>query len=314
VSDASPNANGFGTLRGISDLIIDLEKDYARVEAIGNQVELYRHRSTGETVAVKSFGYVKGNESEVQGRFLREVENLMSLEHSCILRLKGCCLSHGKAGPKLVTEFCGGGSLKSVLEDPKKVPAWWTNTRKAITIAGIVLGMRTIHRKGILHRDLKPENVLFTNDFEVKIGDFGSSRVYEADVTMTGTGTPLYMAPEVRSGHYGPPSDVYSFGLILYEVVVGNGLLSGPGSKMKLLLDFHEGTRPNIPNEVLPVSKDLIEQCWSGQAESRPSFDEITRILKKHDFGNCFGNEKDSQERNSSSRFETRKHSSYERL
>jgi serine/threonine protein kinase len=185
----------------------------------------------------------------------------------------------------LVTEFREGGSLKSVLEDPTKVFEWWTNTRKAITVAGIVLGMREIHSHGLLHRDLKPENILFTEDFEVKIGDLGLSRFYECDVGMTWSGTPLYMAPEVSDGHYGPGCDVYSFGLIFYEIVVGNGLLSGSGNKMRLLLDLQNGKRPNIPEEVLPMSRDLIERCWSQGAESRPSFDDIWKILETNNFG-----------------------------
>jgi hypothetical protein len=121
--------------RYISDTILDLESDYERIERIGERVEVYRHRITGECVVVKSFQIVKGTESKVQEGFMREVESLIRLDHFCILSLKGCCLSRGEEGPKLVTEFLEGGSLKSVLADPSKVSAWWTNTRKAMPMA-----------------------------------------------------------------------------------------------------------------------------------------------------------------------------------
>jgi serine/threonine protein kinase len=260
-----------------------LDKDYERVKEITERVELYRHRITGESVAVKSFGFGKGKESQVQEYFMREIESQMRLVHDCILKLKGYCLSREKEGLKLVTEFLEGKSLKSVLEDPQKVEDWWTNTRKAITIVGIVLAMRKIHSHGIIHRDLKPANIFLAKDFEVKIGDLGSSRVYES-ITMAKAGTPLYMAPEVSYGQYGPACDVYSFGLILYGIVVGNELLSGPGRKTNLFIDLQLGKRPKIPTEVVQVSRDLIERCWSQEAASRPSFDEILRILEKNNF------------------------------
>jgi serine/threonine protein kinase len=226
-----------------------------------------------------------GEDAEkVQKNFIREVSSLIELRHPCILELKGCCLPCKGEGPKIVTKFLGGGSLKSILGS-SKAPRGWTGSRKANAISGIVLGMIYVHSKGIIHRDLKPGNILFDDEFHVKIGDFGSSRIYEVDVQKTsGVGTPLYMAPEVYGGEYGPKVDVYSFGIILYEIVVGNGLFSGPGEKGKLFLDLQKGWRPAIPSEVKEVSRRLIEKCWSENPEVRPSFSEIWEELAKSNF------------------------------
>jgi serine/threonine protein kinase len=249
-------------------------------------VKLFRNGKTGEEVAVKTLLLKAGeNEEKVQEDFIREVSSLIEFNHPCIVSLKGCCLPMDGEGPKIVTEFLSRGSLKGVLGSPKG-PQWWTATRKANTICGIVLGMIYVHAKGVLHRDLKPANIMFDDDFDVKIGDFGSSRIYEADVTMSSVGTPLYMAPEVYEGHYGPKVDVYSFGLILYEIVVGNGLFSGPGEKGKLFIDLQKGWRPidTIGSDVSEVSRRLIEKCWSEDPENRPTFSEIWEELKKSDF------------------------------
>jgi hypothetical protein len=275
--------------RNISDWIISLKEDYEEVEdwacEDGGNVKLFRHKETKEEVIVKSLPFAKGGEDaqRIQENFIREMSSLIELKHPCIVGLKGCCLPTNKEGAKIVTEFLGGGSLRLLFRNAKP-PRWWSVTRKAKTIAGIVYGMKYVHSKGILHRDLKPSNILFDDDLNVKIGDFGTSRDYEADITMTSTGTPLYMAPEVSVGHYGPKADVYSFGLIMYEIIVGNGLFSCGANKVKLFVDLQNGWRPNIPSEVVEVSKSLIERCWSENPENRPSFDEILQILVNCDF------------------------------
>jgi serine/threonine protein kinase len=79
--------------------------------------------------------------------------------------------------------------------------------------------MRYIHSKDIIHPDLKPANIFIDDDHRIRIGDFGSSRLFKAGVTMTNAGAPLYMAPEMDGGHYDEKVDVYSFGLIMYEIV-----------------------------------------------------------------------------------------------
>jgi serine/threonine protein kinase len=152
-----------------------------------------------------------------------------------------------------------------------------------ITIVGIVLGMEFIHAKGFIHRDLKPTNILLDDDRNIKTSDFGSSRVYEADVTMRNVGTPLYMAPEASERVYDSKVDVYSFGLILYEIVSGTGVLSScdPRDKMRLFRELQGGNRPEIPESVLPFTRELIEKCWSASATERPSFKEIFESLKE---------------------------------
>jgi serine/threonine protein kinase len=285
VRDATPIAKGMSP--NISDWIIDLSQDYERIEDCDceGEIELFRHRKTGEEVAVKTLPMKKGaNLQRLQDSFLREVSSLIELKHPCIVELKGCCLPRKNEGPKIITRFLGGGSLRTILEKGKNASRWFTGNRKAIIIAGIVLGMIYVHSKGLIHRDLKPANLFLDDEFRVQIGDFGSSRLCEFDVTLTVAGTPLYMAPEVTRGHYDQKADVYSFGLILYEMIVGNALFSGSGEKGALFIDLQKGWRPPIPSEVYEVSKRLIEECWVEDPKNRPSFADIWSYLEDYDF------------------------------
>jgi serine/threonine protein kinase len=152
----------------------------------------------------------------------------------------------------------------------------------------------------LIHRDLKPANILLDDGHNVKIFDFSSSQIYEVDVTLTqqpgappfppsyliGAGTPLYMAPEVPEGHYDSKVDVYSFGLMLYEIVVGSEELSGCRNdrKPKLLFDLTAGIRPGIPEGTAAFAKTLIERCWAMDPRDRPSFGEIWNCLNANGF------------------------------
>jgi serine/threonine protein kinase len=201
------------------------------------------------------------------------------LKHPFILSLKGYCLPKGKEGAKLVTEYMVNGSLKRVLALGSEAPRWWTVERKVECVIGIVLGMTYIHSRGFIHRDLKPENIFIDGRYRIRIGDFGSSRLFDAGVTMTSVGTPLYMAPEAGDSHYDCKVDVYSFGLIMYEIVTNDPIFSGTsGNKLKLLTQLQSGWRPDLGN-VTPLSRSIIESSWSMIANERPSFEGIWREL-----------------------------------
>jgi serine/threonine protein kinase len=270
----------------MSDLIIHVSREYELVGQVGEsgRVKLWTHRDTREEIAIKSYPRSHKTEQELQDEFIREIEALRTLDHPCIMKIKGCCLPTKDEDPKLISEYLGHGSLKPILGAGAKHPRWWTVTRRTNSVVGIVLGMNYIHGKCFIHRNLKPENILVDDDNRIRICDFGSSRTFEAGVTMTNAGTPLYAAPEVPDGHYDEKVDVYSFGLILYEIVSCDGLFSCPGDKTRLYLNLQKGWRPDIPSGVTSLSKHLIEKCWSESPSERPSFQEIWRELYENGF------------------------------
>jgi len=86
----------------------------------------------------------------------------------------------------------------------------------------VLCGLNHLHKLEVLHRDIKSMNILLTQDFSCKITDFGMSKLITSDMEIRHTctaGTPLWMAPEVKTGVYGYPADIYSTGLVIYEII-----------------------------------------------------------------------------------------------
>lgn len=121
----------------------------------------------------------------------------------------------------IVTEYLAGGSLRAYLH---KLEQQSLPLQKLIAVSlDIARGMEYIHSQGVIHRDLKPENVLICEDFHMKIADFGiACEEAYCDLLAEDPGTYRWMAPEmIKRKSYGRKVDVYSFGLMLWEMVSG---------------------------------------------------------------------------------------------
>lgn len=153
-------------------------------------------------------------------RFQAEVTASYQVQHINVLRSIDC-LFHGSA-LAYVMEFAPGGDLRDILDqgDEVTLPAFLTISKQ------MVAGLIAIHAKGIVHRDIKPENILFSSEGYLKIADFGIS--FTSDLTRVTTngslvGTINYMAPEyVRRGVFDERSDLFSLGVMLYELLTHN--------------------------------------------------------------------------------------------
>jgi serine/threonine-protein kinase len=129
--------------------------------------------------------------------------------------------------PFLVMELIEGGTLRELLTERGPMPP-----HAVVAVLRPVLGgLAAAHRAGLVHRDVKPENVLISDDGDVKIADFGLVRaVAAAGITSTSVilGTAAYLSPEqVRDGNAGPRSDVYSAGILTYELLTGRTPFTG---------------------------------------------------------------------------------------
>lgn len=210
------------------------------------------HRQTGELVALKEFNPQKFSTK----KFLREMRILLSLEHPNIVRCQG--VEHHSRKRYLVTEYCEGGTLRDLLETGFNL----TIERKLKIIIDILDGLSCAHIKGIIHRDLKPENILLCvtpQGWSAKISDFGVAKIELEDKdinvsTMGDTGSPAYMAPEQFYGKYSCSSDIYTMGIMLYELLIGNRPFSGSPSEIMI---GHLNQTP-LFSEDLPTSLGLI--------------------------------------------------------
>jgi len=219
--------------RGFEDRpISEWIKDFRVMREIGvlgkggfGVVELVEDAPTGERIAVKSLHDPDEPDPDFGVRFMHEVEMLIRLRHPCVLSIVGYLLPTQTSRAQIGTEFAVNGSLRSALDKLRNgsPPNFMNGTGIAIIVSGLAHGMKFIHSSGVIHRDLKPENVLLDERGWVLIGDLGSCRLVDMKVTQTKlVGTPLYMAPEMYDeGEYTAAVDVYSFGLIVYELLAG---------------------------------------------------------------------------------------------
>jgi serine/threonine protein kinase len=250
-----------------------------------SQVKRVQDPVTGEEIAVKYFSGPNFNLTS----FVREIESLTALNHPCVLRIIHWAFPNGSDCGEIHTEFARRGSVEHLQRErnTKAGREFWSPTRIAIVICDIVLGMRFVHSQQIIHRDLKPSNVLIRGNGRALIGDFGSSGLTSEDATMTAqSGTVHYAAPELfnETVQLTPKVDVWSFGLILYELVSGLSVFPSRLASFEVIRRMRDRFRPIIPEECGRYMGGLIDRCWSDDPSCRPSFDEILREFQARNF------------------------------
>jgi serine/threonine protein kinase len=206
-----------------------------------------RDRETGETVALKLLKPEIASDQAMMDRFKNELLFARKITHKNVCRVHEFNRVGGIAYTSM--EFVEGESLRSVLNRFGGLPQ-----RKATDLAlQICSGLKEAHAQGIVHRDLKPENVMIDGQGNVKIMDFGIARSMEAGTRLTGSmvGTPAYMAPEQVAGKpVDYRTDIYSLGLMLYEMFTGAPAFTADNSIAVALKQMREDPRP--PHEIEP--------------------------------------------------------------
>jgi serine/threonine protein kinase len=227
-----------------------------------------RDRETGETVALKLLKPEIASDQAMMDRFKNELLFARKITHKNVCRVYEFNRVAGIAYTSM--EFVEGESLRSVLNRFGGLPQ-----RKATDLAlQICSGLKEAHAQGIVHRDLKPENVMIDGQGNVKIMDFGIARSMEAGTRLTGSmvGTPAYMAPEQVAGKpVDYRTDIYSLGLILYEMFTGVPAFSADNSIAVALKQMREDPPP--PHEIeanVPVATErVILKCLEKDPAKR---------------------------------------------
>ncbi|XP_022929736.1 uncharacterized protein LOC111436234 [Cucurbita moschata] len=256
----------------------------------GTYGAVYHGKWRGSDVAIKRIkaSCFSGRPSERErliADFWKEALILSSLHHPNVVSFYGIVRDGPDGSLATVTEFMVNGSLKQFLHKKDRT----IDRRKRLIIAmDAAFGMEYLHGKNIVHFDLKCENLLVNmRDPQrpvCKIGDLGLSKVRQHTLVSGGVrGTLPWMAPELLSGKSNMVTekiDVYSFGIVMWEVLTGDEPYSDMHCASIIGGIVNNCLRPEIPTWCDPEWKALMSSCWDSDPAMRPSFSEISQKLR----------------------------------
>ncbi len=244
-------------------------------------VYLAVQESLDRQVALKVMSPLLAMEPDYAERFIREGRTVAQLSHSNIITVYDIGLQ--KHQLFIAMEYISGGNMRTMMPEHINDPEW------ALSIAGqIALALGYAHTVGIVHRDVKPENILFRENGSAILTDFGIAKTISSNTNLTraGTiiGTPKYMSPEQTDGLGNDPrTDVYSLGIILYEMLTGEVPYDSENSMAVLYAHVHAPI-PELPEELSdlqPLINNLLAKKPEDRTEDCDELAEIIRITRR---------------------------------
>ena len=246
----------------VSDSLIDTLFDgryrIQRKLGAGGMADVYlaEDQELGRRIAIKILNGRHANDDQFIERFRREAKNAAALNHPNIVSI----YDRGEAEETyyIAMEFLDGRTLKELIVSRGAAPV-----NVAIEYARQILSaLRFAHRHGIVHRDIKPHNVMVDGEGRVKVTDFGIARAGTSQMTEAGSivGTAQYLSPEqARGGEVDPRSDLYSLGIVLYELLTGKTPFDGE-TPVEIAMK-HLSTAPKPPSKLradVPPELDMV--------------------------------------------------------
>ncbi|KAL2500545.1 Protein kinase superfamily protein [Forsythia ovata] len=249
----------------------------------------------GTEVAVKT---LSAESKQGTNEFLTEINMISSIQHANLVQLIGCCIEDKNR--ILVYEYLENGCLTSALigSKSKRVDLDWP--KRATICMGTASGLAFLHEEAephIVHRDIKASNVLLDKDFNPKIGDFGLAKLFPDNVTHVSTrvaGTIGYLAPEYALlAQLTKKADVYSFGVLLLEIISGKSSSKAAfGEELLVLLEWAWKLR-NEGRSLEIVDPDLVQYprdelmrfitvalfCTQANSQRRPDMKQVLTML-----------------------------------
>ena len=261
-----------------------LQDRYEILEKIGSggMSDVYRAKchKLNRLVAIKVLKEEFSSDASFVEKFKMEAQAAARLSHPNIVSVYDV-VDEGNLH-YIVMELVEGITLKSYIAKKGAL-----GTKEAIGIAlQMAQGIEAAHENGIIHRDIKPQNIIISMDGKVKVTDFGIARAASSQtMSATAMGSVHYISPEqARGGYCDTRSDIYSFGITLYEMVTGRVPFEGDNTVTVALAHLEEPIRlPSEINPEVPVSLEkIILKCTEKKAEYRySSMGEVIRDLRR---------------------------------
>jgi len=262
---------------------------YALQQPIGKggmaEVFLAQDQLLDRPVAIKRLNAELSAEASFAERFRREAQAAARATHPNIVAVYDYFEEDGAYF--IVQEYVAGRSLADLLRAEGRLHP----DRAADICADVAAGLAAAHREGMVHRDIKPGNVLVAEDGQVKVADFGIARILaggtDSELTQAGTvmGTATYFSPEQAQGKpVDPKSDLYSLGVVLFEMLVGRPPFTGDTPVAIAYKHVHEqpprlrDADPQLPREIEAITQKLLAK---NPANRYPSADDLRADLRR---------------------------------
>lgn len=236
----------------------------------------------GRIFAAKVLRPEHADDPSLVERFVRERSVLLGLQDSHIVTVRDMVVEGARLA--IVMDYVAGGSLRDAVKEAGPLrPLDAFNV-----VAEVFDALAFAHSRGVTHRDIKPDNVLLARPWpecgagDVRVSDFGISDVVGEKIRQTTglIGTPHYMPPELISqGRSGPPGDVYSTGILLYELLAGRTPFAGPGTDFSVAYRHVSSRPPRIP--VDDAVWNVLDSLLSKDPAQRPTASEAAATLRR---------------------------------
>lgn len=249
------------------------ELEFEEKLAEGSFAIVYKGRWLHTPVAIKLLSILSDVDLK---QFSREVDIMSRLRHPNIVQLYSACLEQGRAC--LVMEYMPQQNLRKMLDAGTQLI---TKEKNQLALS-ICQGLHYLHHYGVLHRDLRSNNVLLTQNYQTaKLSDFGFAKTNALSVQSAVGTKPIwqYLAPELmhRVSEVSVQSDIYSLGIILWELYTGKRPYEESGLQPK---DILMGKRETVPVTIPTKIAALIKQCWATKPFERPTLDDLIEVFE----------------------------------